>query len=94
MSAVVRLGDICSGHGCYPPRPNDEASEDVFVNGDGVHRLGDHWIVHCCDGDCHDGEADEGSDTVFVNGLPVVRIGDAVSCGSIAAQGSFNTFFG
>ena len=94
MAAVTRLGDFCSGHGCYPPRPNDEASSDVFVNGLGVHRLGDHWVVHCCQNDCHDGEAATGSPTVFVNGLPAVRIGDFVSCGSVSAEGSPRVFFG
>jgi len=47
MPAVVRLGDICTGHGCWPPRQNIEASPNVFVNGRGVHRLGDAWAVHC-----------------------------------------------
>jgi uncharacterized Zn-binding protein involved in type VI secretion len=94
MAAVTRLGDFCSGHGCYPPRPNDEASSDVFVNGLGVHRLGDHWVVHCCQNDCHDGVAATGSPTVFVNGQPAVRIGDFVSCGSVSAQGSPRVFFG
>ncbi len=42
MPGIVRLGDYCSGHGGYPPRPNDEASANVFVNSKGVHRVGDH----------------------------------------------------
>lgn len=29
---VARLRDICSGHSCFPPRPNDSASQTVFVN--------------------------------------------------------------
>lgn len=94
MPAVTRLGDTCSGHGCFPPRVNDEASTDTFVNGLGVHRVGDHWVTHCCGPICHDGLADEGSATVFVNGKAVMRIGDMVSCGSVSAQGSHNTFFG
>lgn len=94
MAAVTRLGDFCSGHGCWPPRQNISASSNVFVNGKGVHRLGDGWAVHCCKSSCHPGIASEGSQSVFVNGLPVVRIGDGVSCGSVAAQGSSDTFFG
>lgn len=42
MPGIVRLGDLCSGHDGYPSRPNDEASDNVFINGLGVHRLGDH----------------------------------------------------
>ena len=41
MPGIVRLGDICTGHGCWPPRANSSASTDVFVNSRGVHRLGD-----------------------------------------------------
>ena len=94
MPAVTRLGDECTGHGCFPPRVNDEASTNTFVNGIGVHRVGDHWVTHCCTIICHDAVAEEGSATVFVNGKAVVRIGDALSCGSVSAQGSPDTFFG
>jgi len=84
MPNVVRLGDLCTGHGCFPSRPNDEASPDVFVNGIGVHRQGDHWATHCCPPPCHDGVLAAGSFTVFVNGKQIARVGDPVSCGSLA----------
>lgn len=93
MPGIVRLGDYCSGHDGYPPRPNDEASVNVFVNSKGVHRVGDHWPQHC-DDDCHPGFASTGSSTVFVNSKAVCRIGDLVSCGSTMAQGSTDTFSG
>jgi uncharacterized Zn-binding protein involved in type VI secretion len=94
MPGVARLGDICSGHGCWPSRPNDQASPDVYVNSINTHRESDHWIIHCCDDDCHDGALSRGSSTVFINGLPVARIGDPVSCGSSVAQGSSDVFAG
>lgn len=93
MPEVTRLGDLCTGHGCWPPRPNDEASPDVFTNGIRTHRETDHWPVHCC-GSCHDGNLEKGSRTVFVNGLPIARIGDPVDCGSHVAEGSPNVFAG
>jgi uncharacterized Zn-binding protein involved in type VI secretion len=95
MAGAVRLGDNCSGHGCFPPRPCIEASENVFVNGRGWHRLGDGWASHGCAA-CqpHGGSAASGSSTVFVNGLPACRIGDAVSCGSTMAEGSSDVFCG
>jgi len=93
MPAVVRLGDKCSGHGCFPSRPNAEASSDTFVNGRGVHRLGDNWQPHCCGG-CHSGVASSGSSSVFVNGKPVCRIGDSISCGSTMMEGSNDVFAG
>lgn len=45
---VVRMGDICTGHGCYPARPNVAGSPDVYVNSLPVHRQGDAWAAHCC----------------------------------------------
>jgi len=93
--AVARLADNCSGHGCFPPRPNIAASSNVIINGKGAQRVGDGYVVHCCpDKGCHDGVASSGSGTVFVNGQPLVRVGDAVSCGSTVAEGSGNVFCG
>ena len=94
MPAVTRLGDECTGHGCFGPRVTTEASTDTFINGLGVHRVGDAWETHCCGPICHDSVMAEGSSTVFVNGKAVARIGDYVACGSASAQGSHNTFFG
>ena len=97
MPSAVRLGDVCSGHGCYPPRPNIAASNDVNVNGIGFHRVSDGWATHCCTSiptECHDGTTIQGSKTVNVNGLPAARIGDSVSCGSTCLQGSSNVFAG
>ena len=92
MPAIVRLGDESTGHGCFPARPNDTASTDVFINGRGVHRVGDHWITHCCGPSCHDGNEATGSPNVFVNGKAVARIGDTISCGDFDATGSPNVF--
>jgi uncharacterized Zn-binding protein involved in type VI secretion len=93
MPGIVRLGDYCSGHDGWPPRPNIEASETVFVNGLGVHRLGDQWAIHCNDS-CHSGVASSSSLTVFCNSKGVCRVGDSVSCGSTMAEGSTDTFAG
>lgn len=92
-AAVARLYDICTGHTCWPSRPNDQGSPNVFVNGRPAHRVGDHWQVHCCT-DCHDSVLAAGSPTVFVNGRALGRIGDPVACGSRVATGSPNVFAG
>lgn len=89
-----RLGDYCTGHGCYPSRPNIEASPNVFVNNIPSHRKTDGWASHCCGADCHGAVLAEGSPTVFVNNLEMARIGDPVSCGSFCMTGSNNVFVG
>lgn len=97
MPAVVRLGDISTGHAhCYPARPNTQASDNVIVNDRGVHRLGDAWAIHgaCVAHSPHSGSANSGSNTVFVNGKPICRIGDSISCGDSMATGSNNVLAG
>jgi uncharacterized Zn-binding protein involved in type VI secretion len=93
-SAVQRLGDMCSGHDCWPPRSNIEASGNVFCNGIAVHRQGDAWEPHTCGSNTHDGALESGSGSVFVNGRQIGRAGDPISCGSVAVPGSPNVFAG
>lgn len=92
MPAVTRLGDNCTGHGCFPPRPSTSASSNVFVNNIEVHREGDSWDTHCCGPSCHTSNLSAGSSTVYVNGKQIGRIGDPVACGSVVAVGSGNVF--
>lgn len=94
MPAVTRLGDTCTGHGCWPSRPSTGASADVFVGGRPVHRVGDAWAPHTCPTipETHGSVLAAGSPSVFVNGRAVGRIGDAVACGSTVASGSPTVF--
>lgn len=92
-SGAVRLGDSCSGHGCWPSRVNDSASSDVLINAKGAHRVGDHWVTHCCKS-CHDSTQATGSSSVYVNGKALARIGDSIGCGSSNATGSNNVIVG
>lgn len=91
MPAAVRLGDVCTGHGCYPSRPNIAASENVFINNIGAHRVGDAWAVHCCMR-CHGSHQSSGSSNVYINNVALARVGDSIACGSHNAQGSSNVF--
>jgi uncharacterized Zn-binding protein involved in type VI secretion len=95
-SAVQRLGDLCTGHGCWPPRPNAEGSGTVLCNGLPVHREGDAWEPHTCPDipETHASVLAQGSATVFVNGRGIGRAGDPVACGSVAVPGSPNVFAG
>jgi uncharacterized Zn-binding protein involved in type VI secretion len=94
MPAVSRAGDICSGHGCFPPRPAASGSGDVFINGAPALRTGDSFGAHACGTSAHASSAGQGSTSVFVNGKPLMRIGDPVNCGSVVAQGSPSVFAG
>ena len=93
MPAATRLGDICTGHGDWPPRPSTSASPNVFVNGKPWHRQGDGWAVHCNgEPECHASVLASGSKTVFVNGKQAGRVGDPLACGGSVATGSDNVF--
>lgn len=91
---AARLGDICTGHECWPPRPTAQASTTVFVNQRGSHRMADAWSGHCCGPSCHSSTTVKGSTTVFVDGKPAARVGDQVGCGSVIMTGSGNVFIG
>lgn len=92
MPQAVRHQDLCTGHSCYPPRPNAQASPDVYINYRGAHRVTDAWEVHCCGPACHGSVQATGSQTVFVNGLALARVGDRVACGSANMTGSVNVY--
>jgi len=42
MPGAARYADICTGHDCWPSRPNDEGSPNTFINNKKAHRVGDH----------------------------------------------------
>jgi len=90
---IERLGDIGSGHSCYPPRPIVTSSPNVFVDGIPVSRVGDSYAPHACPHTSPHGASQAGgSPTIKVNGSPVSRIGDAISCGSVVATASTSSF--
>ena len=93
MPAVVRLGDICSGHGCFPSRPNITGSNKFFIESKAIHRVGDKWAPHTCES-THDGTQSTGSNKMFVQGKAVARISDKISCGSSNQTGSSKMFVG
>lgn len=86
-SGAVRLGDFVA-YTCPddPKRPGPfiEGSNNTFVNGRPLCRLGDKAIP---------GPAITGSNKRFTNGRPTVRLKDRVVCGRIT-QASNNTFIG
>ena len=91
---VVSIGDLCTGHGCFPPRENITGEPTVLINGKPAHRVGDLWNLHNCGPAVHAGVQVSGSQTVFQGGRPLCRIGDLVDCGSVMAMGSPNVLQG
>lgn len=92
---ATRLGDLNSGHDACPPTKLITASENTFINGRGVGRVGDIYDSHSClEHPSHNDRIASGSSTVFINGKSAARIGDAVSIGGVVAEGSPNVFIG
>lgn len=92
---VVRLGNICSGHPLFPPRPNIQGSPNFFIKGKPIHREGDAWDVHCRtipDFDCHGSVMGKGSAKFMANNKVVAFVGDPIVCGSICAEGEDGLF--
>lgn len=92
MPGIVRKGDIGSGHGCFPPRPNIEGSPDVWADNIQVHRQGDVWGPHTCNGSTHTSVLASGSSNVFANNKPVGRLNDPIACGSTCVVASSDVF--
>lgn len=94
MAAVTLVGDYCTGHGCFAPRPSISGSSTVTINGKAVVRIGDDYATHCCGRSCHGGKLSSASGSVFIEGKAVGRVGDEISCGSTVRDGSGDVFAG
>lgn len=99
MPGAARIGDIASGHDCFPETPAISGSPDISINGQPALRVGDEFEIHPCT--CpgsphgvHKRKVAEGSSTVSFNGKPAARIGDKSGCGGEIISGSNNVFIG
>ncbi|SHO55211.1 PAAR domain-containing protein [Vibrio quintilis] len=99
MPKAARLGDNCSGHGCFPATPIVAGSPDVSINGKPAACKGDTVLLHACP--CpqmphgvHGRSISAGSSNVSINGKPAARINDAIGCGGSVAAGSGDVFIG
>lgn len=96
MAAAARLGDLSTGHGCFPPTAcTGSVASKTFINGIPAQIQGSSYQVHICGKQIHPTRlASSGSGTVMIEGKPAIRIGDSISCGDTVAQGSGNTLIG
>lgn len=88
MPFAARIGNSCSGHGCFPPRMIITGNPKVIIQGMPAATVGDTLLPHACGPNIHSGNIASGSSKVFISGLPAARIGDIISCGSIIMTGA------
>ncbi|MDX2507187.1 MAG: PAAR domain-containing protein [Gammaproteobacteria bacterium] len=95
MPKAARLGDIASGHGCFPPSNIIAGSPDILINNIPAARITDAVAPHGCS-KCtpHSRNISQGSQSVFMNGLAAARIGDSVNCGGAILSGSPDVLIG
>ena len=90
-----RVGDMQSGHGCYPPTNAIRGTPRVKINGRPALNIGSQYQPHCCPKPgCHPVTQVSGSCTVTVGGAPASRIGDSCGCGGKTISGSGNVLIG
>ena len=91
MTAIVLLGDLSTGHGCFPPTPLVATQvQTVKIAGRSPAVVGDSYAAHTCSGDTHQQNQRiliGGSSTFFIEGKRVCRTGDPISCGDFAGPG-------
>lgn len=96
MPAIVRLTDMSTGHGCFPPTScTSTPVEKTYVNGKKAATVGAEFSSHTCGEVTHPTSArgvSEGSSKTYIEGAKAARIGDDISCGDACGQGSDNTF--
>ena len=93
MPPVHRVGDICTGHGCWPPRtaiPSPLGMCTVISTALPIHLVGDWYMPHHCPGSSsppHTAMGLTGAMTVIASFRPVRRIGDVLTTGGAAPLG-------
>ena len=98
MPAVIRLTDMSTGHGCFPPTSLTKTPiAKTFFNNllAGVIDTNCQYVPHTCDTVTHAGQERSpsvGSTKTFIEGKAAARIGDTITCGDACAQGSPNSF--
>lgn len=98
MPAVSRIGDMSTGHGCFPPTALVQTPvQKTFFNGKkpAVVNTASQFATHCCGIVCHSGAARSpslGASKTFIEGFLAARIGDDIACGDSIAEGSANSF--
>jgi uncharacterized Zn-binding protein involved in type VI secretion len=98
MPAIVRLGDLSTGHGCFPPTNLvTTVATKSYINGKlvGLQDEESQFSTHVCGIVVHPQNSryiSSGSSKTYIEGKPVARIGDDIACGDACAEGSPDSF--
>ena len=98
MPAISRLGDMSTGHGCFPPTAlTSTPVSKTYFNGilASVVDSGCQHAPHTCGLTTHAGSTrspSSGASKTYIEGFPAARIGDDIACGDAIAEGSANSF--
>ena len=98
MPAVSRIGDMSTGHGCFPPTALVQTPvTKTFFNGKlaSVVNSATQHAPHTCGITTHSGATrspSSGASKTFIEGKLAARIGDNIACGDAIAEGSPNSF--
>jgi uncharacterized Zn-binding protein involved in type VI secretion len=99
MPSAARIGDNCTGHGCFPASSIIAGSGDTFINGIPAARVNDAVLLHVCP--CpkmphgmHGRKIAKGSSNVSINGQAAARVGDKMACGGAVSAGSGDVLIG
>ena len=98
MPAVTRMGDMSTGHGCFPPTAMIATPvTKTFFNGKlaGVVSTECQFETHSCPPITHlasERFISSGASKTFIEGYKAARIGDSIACGDAVAEGSSNSF--
>lgn len=99
MAALVKLGDMSTGHDCFPPTPMVKTPvKKTYINGllAGVADKECQFAAHTCGNTTHP-QTDRyplpnPKYKTFIEGFPIAVVGSDLYCGDAIAEGSSNTF--
>lgn len=96
MPAACRLGDLSTGHGCFPPTAiNGEVASKTSIQGAMAAVVGSTHPDHSCGTTVHSARIiSSGSGKTYIEGSAAARIADSINCGDAMAQGASKTFIG
>lgn len=96
MPAQCRLGDMSTGHGCFPPTAiNGAVASKTSIEGAMAAMVDSTHPPHSCGNAVHSGrKISGGSGKTTIEGRAAARIGDPINCGDAMAQGATKTFVG